>query len=108
MVLVAMVLVGLGMPLAITDARTAQQAEFVDRLADTVRFASLAQRPLVEATPQALEPEMRRYDDVYGIAVALVDRDGKVLVASRPGLSLAGDDRVRVRSEEHTSELQSR
>jgi signal transduction histidine kinase len=96
MVLVAMVVVGLGVPLAITDARTAQQAQFVDRLADTVRFASLAQRPLVEAAPEALLPEMRRYDEVYGIAVALVARDGTILAASRPGLAVGSADRVRV------------
>jgi signal transduction histidine kinase len=94
LVLVALVLVGLGVPLAVSDARSAVQAEFVDRLADTVRFASLAQRPLVDADPGALLPEMQRYDEVYGITVALVGRDGRVLVASRPGLNVADQDRV--------------
>jgi len=96
MVLVAMVLVGLGVPLAVTAAWGSMQAQFVDRLADTVRFASLAQRPLVEADPDALLPEMQRYDEVYGIAVALVARDGSVLAESRPGLSVGSADRVRV------------
>ena len=96
MVLVAMVVVGLGVPLAVTGARGALQAQFVDRLADTVRFASLAQRPLVEADPAALLPEMQRYDEVYGIAVALVARDGAILAASRPGLPVTNADRVRV------------
>ncbi|MDT7635992.1 MAG: hypothetical protein QOC83_280 [Pseudonocardiales bacterium] len=96
MVLVAMVLVGLGVPLAVSGARGALQAQFVDRLADTVRFASLAQRPLVEADPAALLPEMQRYDEVYGISVALVARDGAILAASRPGLELSTADRVRV------------
>ena len=97
MVLVAMVLVGLGVPLALTAARGAEQALFVDRLADTVRFAALAQRPLVEAEVPTLLPEMRRYDEVYGIAVALVGRDGGVLAASRAGLDgLGGADRVGV------------
>lgn len=96
MVLVAMVLVGLGVPLALSDARTATQRQFVDRLSDTVRFAALAQRPLVDADPAALLPEMRRYDEVYGIAVALVTRDGQMIAASRPGLNVADSDRVRV------------
>jgi signal transduction histidine kinase len=96
MVLVAMVLVGLGVPLALTDARSAVQAQFVDRLADTVRFAALAQRPLVEADAAALLPEMQRYDEVYGIAVVLVARDGQTLAASRPGLEVTTTDRVRV------------
>jgi signal transduction histidine kinase len=105
MVLVAMVLVGLGVPLAVTDARSAVQAQFVDRLADTVRFASLAQRPLVEADPAALLPEMRRYDEVYGIAVVLVTRDGETWAASRPGLAVATTDRVRVALAGRRSEL---
>jgi signal transduction histidine kinase len=97
MVLVAMVVVGLGVPLAVTAARGAEQALFVDRLADTVRFAALAQRPLVEAEVPTLLPEMRRYDEVYGIGVVLLGQRGGVLAASRPGLDgLAGADRVGV------------
>ncbi|HEY2204522.1 MAG TPA: HAMP domain-containing sensor histidine kinase [Pseudonocardia sp.] len=95
LVLVAMVLVGLGVPLAISDARTGTQRQFVDRLADTVRFAALAQRPLVDADPAALLPEMRRYDEVYGIAVALVGRDAAPSVASRAGIPVTAD-RVQV------------
>jgi len=96
MVLVAMVLVGLGVPLALSDNRTAVQAQFVDRLADTVRFAALAQRPLLESDSAALLPEMQRYDQVYGIIVVLVARGGETLAASRPGYTVAPTDRVRV------------
>lgn len=96
MVMVAMVLVGLGVPLALSDARTATQRQFVDRLADTVRFASLAQRPLLENDPAALLAEMRRYDEVYGIAVAVVGRDGVTFASSRPWPSGSESDRVRV------------
>jgi len=39
---------------------------------------------------------MQRYDEVYGIAVILVARDGQTLAASRPGPAVATTDRVRV------------
>ncbi|MBO0851203.1 MAG: HAMP domain-containing histidine kinase [Pseudonocardia sp.] len=96
MVMVAMVLVGLGVPLALSDARAASQRQFEDRLADTVRFASLAQRPLVENDPSALLAEMRRYDEVYGIGVAVVTRDGDMFASSRPWPSAGAADRVKV------------
>ncbi|MDQ2707508.1 MAG: HAMP domain-containing histidine kinase [Actinomycetota bacterium] len=95
LVLVAMAVVGLGVPLAISDARSATQRQFTDRLADTARFASLAQRPITEGNPAALLAEMRRYDEVYGIAVALVGQDGQLSVTSR-ALDLGDADRVRV------------
>jgi len=96
LVLVAMVLVGLGVPLAISDARTATQRQFTDRLADTVRFASLSQRPIIDGDPVMLLSEMRRYDEVYGIGVELVGRDGQSVAVSRPRLYLGDSDRVRV------------
>jgi signal transduction histidine kinase len=96
LVLVAMVLVGLGVPLAISDARTATQRQFADRLADTVRFASLSQRPIIDGDAASLLSEIRRYDEVYGIGVELVGRDGQSVAVSRPRLYLGDTDRVRV------------
>jgi signal transduction histidine kinase len=96
LVLVAMVLVGLGVPLAVSDARTATQRQFADRLADTVRFASLSQRPIIDGDQASLLAEMRRYDEVYGIGVELVGRDGQSVAVSRPNLDLGDADRVRV------------
>jgi signal transduction histidine kinase len=96
MVLVAMVLVGLGVPLALSDTRSSTELQFEDRLADTVRFAALAQRPLVDADVSGLQPEMQRYDQVYGVAVGLVNREGRLLAASRPGWDASHTDRVSV------------
>jgi signal transduction histidine kinase len=93
-VLVALVVAGLGVPLAISNAQGANELQFEDRVADTVRFAALAQRPLVDAAPTDLQPEIERYDQVYGIAVALLGRDGRQLVASRPGLEVSTSNRV--------------
>ena len=50
LVVVGLVAVGLGGPLAYTTAQAAQRDCFTRRLTDTVYFASLVQRPLTEAT----------------------------------------------------------
>jgi signal transduction histidine kinase len=81
----------LGLPLALSDTRSSTELQFEDRLADTVRFAALAQRPLIDNDPLRLLAEIQRYDQVYDVAVALVGRDGRLLVASRPGIDPASD-----------------
>jgi signal transduction histidine kinase len=96
MVLMAMVLVGLGVPLAITATQGSTEVQFDDRLADTVRFAALAQRPLIDNEYAGLTPEIQRYDQVYDVAVALVGRDGHLMVVSRPNLRVAGWDQTNV------------
>ncbi|MFG1647915.1 sensor histidine kinase [Amycolatopsis sp. NPDC049252] len=75
--LVALLVFGLGIPLATTIASGAQQDLFLDRLTDTARFASLAQRPLLDNKPQLLIPDLRRYTDVYGVQVVVFNQDGK-------------------------------
>ncbi|SDH12533.1 Signal transduction histidine kinase [Lentzea fradiae] len=94
--LVVLVLVGLGVPLGRNVATAEQQEMFLDRLADTSRFASLAQRPLIDDQPSVLRPELERYDELYGIGVAVVARDAPTvaLVASRNDLAL-GDNVVQ-------------
>ena len=87
--LVVLVVVGLGVPLGLADASTQQHRLFVDRLTDTVYFASIAQRPIAEASASRLAEEIVRYDDVYGVGVAVLRRDGTPLVASRPELQAA-------------------
>ncbi|WP_394362919.1 sensor histidine kinase [Amycolatopsis sp. SB7-3] len=82
--LVAALVFGLGIPLSLSVAASAQLDLFLDRLTDTSRFASLAQRPLVENRPDLIEDELRRYTEVYGVPVAIVDQDGES-VAGGPG-----------------------
>ncbi|MCG8926528.1 HAMP domain-containing sensor histidine kinase [Lentzea sp. CC55] len=88
--LVVLVLVGLGVPLGRGVAAAEQQEMFLDRLTDTSRFASLAARPLIDDKPDLLRPELERYDELYGIGVAVVARDAPTvpLVASRNDLAL--------------------
>jgi signal transduction histidine kinase len=80
--LVALLVFGLGLPLAATIAASAEQELFLDRLTDTARFASLAQRPLLDNQPQLIEPDLRRYTEVYGVQVVVVNQDGAPVASS--------------------------
>lgn len=67
---------------------------FVDRLNDTARFASIAQQN--EQSGESLQAELVRYDAVYQIPAAVLNRDGSLQFATRAELSLAGEgDRIR-------------
>ncbi|WP_214369197.1 sensor histidine kinase [Pseudonocardia sp. H11422] len=97
--LVGLLAVGLGVPLALSDARSAQQELFTDRLTDTIFFASIAQRPITEANATGLEGELARYEQVYGVAVTVLGRDGQLIASSRdipPVLDDDGQERVRL------------
>lgn len=76
------VLLALGIPLATNQARSAAQTMFLDRLGDASRFASIAQQVPQDSSRAPLEREFRRYREVYGIDAALLDREGRVRVAS--------------------------
>ncbi|WP_329058507.1 sensor histidine kinase [Amycolatopsis sp. NBC_01480] len=91
--LVALLVFGLGIPLALSMAGSKQQDLFLDRLTDTARFASLAQRPLLNNQPGLLEPELRRYTEVYGVQVVVVNQDNVVVLSS-----LGGTDAERIDS----------
>ncbi|WAL66508.1 HAMP domain-containing sensor histidine kinase [Amycolatopsis cynarae] len=81
--LVVLVLLGLGIPLALSLANGEQQRMFLDRLTITERLASLAQNLVLNGQD---EPHMRkvlqRYQEVYGVSSTMVDRDGTPLVSS--------------------------
>ena len=93
--LMAAALVVLGVPLARSMAQGRQQAMFFDRLGDTSRFAGLAGQNPGPDGDRALADELVRYDQVYGIAAVVYDRDGAVRAASRRTLP-APDPKVRL------------
>lgn len=104
LVLVGLLAVGLGVPLALTDSRRSQEEVFTDRLTDTISFASAAQRPLIgsggdRSAGTALRAEITRYDEVYGVTVLVFERSGRLLLASRPA------DRIPELDEEGTERL---
>ncbi|GAB3718102.1 HAMP domain-containing sensor histidine kinase [Nocardiopsis oceani] len=77
-VLVAAVLA----PLGAVIAQQQTQDVYVDRLGDAGRFASLAGTALETDRHNALAQEMARYEQLYGIPVAVVSPDGQVLAGS--------------------------
>lgn len=98
LVLMGLLAVGLGVPLALADTRSAQQELFTDRLTDTIFFASIAQRPITEADASGLAAELARYQEVYGVEVAVLDRTQRLVAASEPVPPvLDGDGQERVR-----------
>ncbi|GAA4885443.1 sensor histidine kinase [Actinomycetospora straminea] len=95
-VLVGLLVLGLGLPLAAASAAAATSGLFADRLGDTTRFAALAQRPVGDGDTSALAAELVRYDEIYGIAALVVDRDGRVLASSRPTVPEPAARRVQL------------
>lgn len=85
--LVALV-AALGVPLAFAVVQRETQVTYLDRLGDASRFASLGESALQSNRLTALREEMRRYDDLYGVAVGLVGTDGKVLESTRIDIDL--------------------
>jgi signal transduction histidine kinase len=83
--LVAGVLLAVEVPLAVSDARSAGQTLVADRTTDTARLARLAAPALAADDVGALQPEVRAYDDLYGIRVEVYDRGGQLLLSSAPG-----------------------
>jgi signal transduction histidine kinase len=92
--LVVSVLLGLGIPLALSLSNSEEQRMFLDRLMMTARLASLAQRPLLAGQDELIGTVLRRYEEVYDVASAVLDRDG-VPRASAPSGPQLTDPAVR-------------
>ncbi|MCS7478273.1 sensor histidine kinase [Umezawaea endophytica] len=86
--LVALV-AALGVPLAFAVVQGETQQTYLDRLGDASRFASLAENALASNRLTALHDELQRYYDLYGISVALVGTDHRVLANSGPPIDLS-------------------
>jgi signal transduction histidine kinase len=90
--MLAVVLIVLEVPLAISYAQRQRQQLYVDRLGDTAYFASLANTVLSSGQgAKGLQAEMARFDEVYGVAVAIVDNTG-IKYSSRAANTLSSDD----------------
>jgi signal transduction histidine kinase len=95
--LLLLVLAALEVPLAVAFAARGTQSLFIEQLNDTARFASLTEPALRTGEMVALRAELTRYDDLYGIAAAVIDQNGAVVLSSRGGLDLDDTARLRVR-----------
>ncbi|MFG1948775.1 ATP-binding protein [Nonomuraea sp. NPDC048826] len=78
--LAVLLVTALGVPLSVTVAEREMQETYVDRLNDVGRFASLAETALSTGRSEALQQELARYHDLYGIPVAVIDSSGTVLL----------------------------
>jgi signal transduction histidine kinase len=96
--LMACILLALGVPLGSSIVREHQNALFHDRVDDTAYFAALAGNVLPGTSPATLRTELTRYEQVYGISSAVVDRNGRPWIAT-PGYpgSDAGDGPAALR-----------
>jgi signal transduction histidine kinase len=82
LVLLALVLLALEVPLAAYVAASRTEQAVLDRFVDAARFASLADPALRDDEGGALLDELNRYHDLYGISVAVADRDGRTVMAT--------------------------
>jgi len=108
LVLLGLLAAGLGVPLALSTAQAAQLQMFTDRLTDTIFYASLAERPITVDDATGLEAELARYDAVYGVAVLVLDREGRLVATSRrppPELDEAALERVELALANRRSEV---
>ncbi|MFC4111702.1 HAMP domain-containing sensor histidine kinase [Nonomuraea zeae] len=78
--LAVLLVAALGVPLSVSVAEREMQETYVDRLNDVGRFASLAETALSAGRTEALQQELVRYHELYGIAVAVIDTSGTVLL----------------------------
>ncbi|WBB81614.1 HAMP domain-containing sensor histidine kinase [Micromonospora sp. WMMD882] len=82
LLLMALVLVALETPLAVTLANRETDRVRADRLADATRFASLAGPALRGGGTGGLENELDSYDGLYGIGATVVDRELRTVALS--------------------------
>lgn len=89
--LLVCVFVALAVPLAIGFAHRETQELFLARIVDTARFAAMSGPVLLEGPGDALRAEIRRTDHLYGVAVLVLDIDGRRIMASRQEMPVRGD-----------------
>jgi signal transduction histidine kinase len=108
LVLVGLLAIGLGVPLALTTSQARQSQLFTQQLSDTIFYASLAERPVTQADTSGLTADLQRFDEVYGVAAMVVDRYGTQVATSRtypPTLDAAGRERVALALANRRSEV---
>lgn len=90
--LMILVLLALETPLAVILANRETERLRADRLADANRFASLSGPALRSGAISAIDDELQRYQDLYGINATVIDRERRRVVATdgphaAPGLT---------------------
>jgi signal transduction histidine kinase len=78
LVLMGGVLAALSGPFLMRMAQSVQESMYVDRVQDTDRFAFAAEQATTPTDLEALHADLVRYQQVYGVTAAIVDRSGAV------------------------------
>jgi signal transduction histidine kinase len=90
--LIAMLLLALGVPLAVSDTMNRYHHLAIARLNDTARFAVQAAAALESGQGlSTLAAALRQYDARTGVAVVLVDRGGAYILTSRDAQAMDAD-----------------
>ncbi|MBN1174136.1 MAG: HAMP domain-containing histidine kinase [Micromonosporaceae bacterium] len=92
MLLLALVLTALEVPFGMTLASRETQRLVADRMADAMRFASLAEPALRTGETSDLSFELSRYGELYGIEAAVVDSDGTSVLTALDGAMMRHHD----------------
>lgn len=90
LLLLAVVLIGLR--LGAVYAQSQQRALYLDRLNDTARLASVAEEALDAGDLAGLRAELLRFEEVFGVHSAVLDRSGAVLIESARPVDLSAPD----------------
>ncbi|TDD25523.1 sensor histidine kinase [Nonomuraea diastatica] len=90
--LAVLLVAALGVPLSVSVAEREIQETYVDRLNDVGRFSSLAETALSTGRTEALQRELARYHELYGIPVAVIDTSGTVLLGPADAYQEAARD----------------
>lgn len=88
--LMATVLVGLSVPLAVAFATSQTRVVYIDRFNDTAHFASLAESAIRTGRTEPLYRALDEYDQMFGIAAGVIGRNGKPMFQTRDHLDLSG------------------
>lgn len=88
LVLMGVVLAALSGPFLMRMAQSIQEAMYVDRVQDTDRFAFAAEQATTPTDLEALHADLVRYQQVYGVTAAIVDRTGVVDAGLADGVEL--------------------
>jgi signal transduction histidine kinase len=86
------ILLSLGGAAGWSAARSVQQAVYTEQIGDLSYFASTARQALRSDTATVFEGEARRFEEVYGIRVAVFDLAGTVWAASDPDPPVLDED----------------
>lgn len=86
------ILLSLGGATGWSAARSIQQAVYTEQVGDVSYFATTARQALRSASPAVFEAEARRFQEVYGIEVAVYDLTGSVWASSDTDRAVLTED----------------